>query len=336
MKKTFFSALAVCLLLSAGPAQAATPVLAWHRFQNSHHFSVFHRFHHSQRLFPVRRFRHFQRFHGWWGWGSGWGWYYPPYYGYGGYYRPYGYDYPSAEWARIDTDVDPEEARVYLDGRYIGIADDFDGWPDRLYLKPGRYRLEFRLEGYEPLVVEVDARPGMKLDVKDKMRKIPGAKQYGSYGTPKPEGGVRRYWAKRKDVAESVTDEDEISGYSPRRGGEDAEVESGSAESRSEGSRDSWRDKPGREVRSQETKSPTELRAAKPRLRLHVEPPDAAVYVDDRFVGTAEEVNSLERGVSVSPGKHAVTVSRPGFKEKTIDVEVREGQGEKLEVSLSR
>ena len=72
------------------------------------------------------------------------------------------------------------------------------------------------------------------------------------------------------------------------------------------------------------------------RLRLNVEPSDAAVYVDNRFVGTAEEVNSLERGVSIAPGKHTVTVSRPGFRDKTMDVTVEQGRTEELEISLNR
>jgi uncharacterized membrane protein len=68
---------------------------------------------------------------------------------------------------------------------------------------------------------------------------------------------------------------------------------------------------------------------------MNVEPSDAAVYVDNRFVGTAEEVNSLERGITVSPGKHSVTVSRPGFRDKTSDVTVEQGRTETLEISLS-
>src|ERR1700693_5551612 len=88
-----------------------------------------------------------------WGWGW-WGW--PGYYGYYGYGPGYerGAYGPAAEWATIDTDVSPEEAQVYLDGRYIGTADDFDGNPDYLYLKPGRYRIEFPLGGYERLTGE--------------------------------------------------------------------------------------------------------------------------------------------------------------------------------------
>jgi hypothetical protein len=105
---------------------------------------------------------------GWgWGWG-GWGWGYPAYYpAYG--YPGYGYGYGPAVFARVKTDVDPEEARLYLDGRLIGTADDFDGYPDFLYLRRGHYRLEFRLDGYEPKTIEVDAEPGVTLRFDNKV-----------------------------------------------------------------------------------------------------------------------------------------------------------------------
>ena len=169
-------------------------------------------------------------------WGLGWGgglWGYPygyygyrsPYYGHYGYGRPYG-SYPSPEWAAIDTDVSPESAHVYLDGTYVGTADDFDGHPDYLYLKRGRYRLEFRLPGYEEKKIEVQARPGQKLTIDEGLRKIPGAKQYGSYDEPeRPEGELRRFWAKRQDVAQSVDDEEEIYGGRVEEGERDARYE---------------------------------------------------------------------------------------------------------------
>jgi hypothetical protein len=65
-----------------------------------------------------------------------------------------------------------------------------------------------------------------------------------------------------------------------------------------------------------------------------VSPPDAAVYVDDRFVGTAEEVGSLQVGLAVSSGKHTVTASRPGFADQSADVQIEPGATETVEISL--
>jgi hypothetical protein len=285
-------------------------------------------------------------FHWGWGWGYPYGYYgYSPYY-YGGYYRrPYG-GYPSPEWAAIDTDVSPESARVFLDGTYVGTADDFDGHPDFLYLKRGRYRIEFRLPGYEDQKIEIQARPGMKLRLDDDLRKIPGAKQYGSYDDPEHAGEIRRFWSKRRDVAESVDDEDEIYGGRVDRDRDrdyasDEDDLEDDAEDELEVRRedrvlsdpprrepDSWREPSGETRR--------ESGRAGARLRARVEPADAVIFLDDRFIGTAGEIGSLSRGVSVSPGRHTVTVSRPGYKDRTVQIEVEEDETEEIEVTLSR
>lgn len=286
-----------------------------------------------------------------WGWGGYWGpyaYYYPRpyYYGYhGGYYgRPYGYA-PSPDWAAIDTDVSPEGAYVYIDGTFIGTADDFDGYPDYLYLKRGNYRVEFRLPGYETKSIEVQARPGMKLSIDDGLRKIPGAKQYGSYEEPaRPEGDVRRFWGKRKDVAEAIDDDEQIYGRRPDRYDDnDREEDEEETEERAEKEREPEgeprRDSSG--VRSEEwrggrSESPKADSTEAARLRVSVEPSDAVVFLDDRFVGTAQEIASLPRGISVAPGKHTVTVSRPGYKDRTVEITVVAGETEEVEVELAR
>ena len=44
--------------------------------------------------------------------------------------------------------VEPEQARVYVDGYYAGIADDFDGIFQRLSIPPGRHEITVKLDGY--------------------------------------------------------------------------------------------------------------------------------------------------------------------------------------------
>ena len=72
----------------------------------------------------------------------------------------------------VDCDVNPDEAVVYADGRALGPADDFDGWPEYLYLKAGTYELEFRLEGYETYRVEVTVSPGSFLRIRHTLNKV--------------------------------------------------------------------------------------------------------------------------------------------------------------------
>jgi PEGA domain len=272
----------------------------------------------------------------WWGWGWGWGWGYPGYWGgyYGGYYGPAGYvtAAPGA-WAAVDTDVSPEESRVFLDGRYIGTADDFDGYPDYLYLRPGHYKLEFRLEGFESREIEVDARAGVKLDVSEHLKKIPGAKQYGSYDTPTPEGGVQRFWGKEKgkDSSAAIQYETEApQGYQDYSDWRDR-PEAGQAPRQGE---ESEGGPAPQQVAPEPVRPPASV--TRGRILFRVEPPDAAVYVDDRFAGTAEELSSLSRGLQVAPGAHRIIVSRPGYGTESTQVDVTGGATETVEITLSR
>ena len=105
----------------------------------------------------------------WWGypaWGYG-GWGYPyPAYAYAPAYPAYA---PTVAWA--DTDIAPGKARVYLDGEYVGTADDFDGFPTYLSLEPGRHTVEFRLEGYRTMTRAVKVAAGSILNFDAKLEK---------------------------------------------------------------------------------------------------------------------------------------------------------------------
>ncbi|HET7290835.1 MAG TPA: PEGA domain-containing protein [Vicinamibacteria bacterium] len=70
-------------------------------------------------------------------------WWTPPYYGYGAYVHD-GYDAGS-----VRVLVDQHKARVYVDGYYAGIVDDFDGMFQRLHVAPGQHDITIKLEGYK-------------------------------------------------------------------------------------------------------------------------------------------------------------------------------------------
>ena len=88
------------------------------------------------------------------------------YYGTGGYY-PYGYtpDYyfnpiPGHYYGGLRITGAPREARVFADGYYVGIVDDFDGVFQHLNLEVGPHHIEIQLDGYAPVAFDVNIRPG--------------------------------------------------------------------------------------------------------------------------------------------------------------------------------
>ena len=74
------------------------------------------------------------------------------------------------------------------------------------------------------------------------------------------------------------------------------------------------------DVRSEPLPRPAGYRA---RMRFTVTPADAAVYVDDKYLGAGGNLAANARGVVTVPGAHAITVARPGYKTKTVRVNAR-------------
>ena len=78
------------------------------------------------------------------------------------------------------------------------------------------------------------------------------------------------------------------------------------------------------------------LPAERGRLRFEIQPADAAVYLDDEYIGTGRELAGLRRGVPADAGKHTVSVVRPGFVTKTIEVEAKPGAAIDVVVELEK
>jgi hypothetical protein len=101
--------------------------------------------------------------------------YYRPFPYWGPYaYPPSGYVYPEPRYldpsyGALDLDIKPENAAVYIDGDYLGVADHYDGFPRYLWLREGTYRLVLHLGGYETMVRDVRVRPGEVIAMRDRM-----------------------------------------------------------------------------------------------------------------------------------------------------------------------
>ncbi len=98
-----------------------------------------------------------------WGWsiGIGFGYGYP--YGYAGYGYPYGYyGYPgyAPNYGGVKIAGAPGDASVFVDGYYVGVADDFDGTFQQINLEAGPHHIEVTKEGAPPAAVDVNIRPG--------------------------------------------------------------------------------------------------------------------------------------------------------------------------------
>ena len=289
------------------PAQAGRPVSAAHPI-------VVHPRPHP----PAAHYRPYYGYGAYWGWGPAWGWWGSPYWWGPSVVAVYD-QRPSGppRHAVVKTDVTPEEAEVYLDGQYIGRADDFDGFPDVLYLGPGAYRLEFRHPLHEPLLKEIDARAGAVIRIDKKMSLAPGKGKLDAFDPPDRGTPLGRVF--HKTATGTLEKGDPVEAPPPPEPAEVERIPEDAPRESAEGG----------------TPPPTET-VKKARIRFDVSPRDAAVYLDDRYLGAADELLAIRRGLVVSPGKHTVTVVRPGYTPQTVTVDVGPGESDEVEVELER
>lgn len=81
-----------------------------------------------------------------------------------------------------------------------------------------------------------------------------------------------------------------------------------------------------------DTTLPTPTETAE--LKISVKPGRAAVFIDDRFIGHADEFDGLGRGLLVTPDKHKVRIALPGYQTFETEVTVRPHQKLKIETEL--
>lgn len=82
------------------------------------------------------------------------GWYGP----YDPWYGPYYYPPPDYGWLR--TNIEPNDAEVWVDGTYSGHAYDYDGPVNHLRLPLGGHSADFRMPGYQSFSTDFRVNPG--------------------------------------------------------------------------------------------------------------------------------------------------------------------------------
>jgi hypothetical protein len=292
------------LIILAGFAAAAAPARADHRGghggRTGHVRSVpYHHYGGSVVIRPSLGF--------YWGpgWGS-WGWYDPWWYG-----PRWGYTvaYPNqvyGDYGALDCDVSPERAEVWVDGKKLGVADDYDGFPTYLWLQKGTYDVVFYLPGYKTIARQYTIYPGLVIDVEDKM-------ETGEATHPLDIGPKSH---ERRD-ARLQADRERLERWQRQQ-----------AEQRLGGPEEQPR------ARDERRGSGVDARVEPGRITIQVQPEDASVYLDGRFLGTGRELSGLRAGLIVDPGSHKIQVVRPGSQPADRTVEVASGKEVAVEIDL--
>jgi hypothetical protein len=70
----------------------------------------------------------------------------------------------------LSFDISPAAAGVYVDGQYVGTADQFAPSEPPLTLAPGRHHIEIREPGFEVIAFDVDILPGQVVPYQGDLR----------------------------------------------------------------------------------------------------------------------------------------------------------------------
>jgi hypothetical protein len=228
-------------------------------------------------------------------------WWTPPYYGHGAYVRTY------RDTGSVRLLVDERKARVYVDGYYAGIVDDYDGLFQRLHISPGHHDITLKLEGYKTHNFSVYVPYDGTLKLRWEMEHGEGHDGTGdpTLAPPRREGRPARY---------------EGEDYERR----DAERERARDEARLE-------DREGVAL-SEAERSSREEPVGSGTVRFEVRPSDASIYVDGAFQGTGRDLRQLE----LKAGSHRVEIVKPGYRTYERDVTVAAAEFVDLNVELER
>jgi len=227
----------------------------------------------------------------------------------------------------LDLDVSPEEAQIYVDGNYVGVADDYDGFPTFLWLEEGTYDLAIYRSGYETIFRQYTVYPGIVIDVEDRMRR--GESVHPEQMQPKATINRDERIRRNREREEEVRREDE-------RGHEDDLWESETRDSERSYPSESAPEAESGDSVSGDMVSGAPVSGDIARLLLEVQPSDAVVYLDGNFLGTGSEVQGLRAGLVVDPGQHTLEVVRPGYETREVEISLSAGERVDLMIELDR
>lgn len=221
--------------------------------------------------------------------GAQWGWGYPPY--------PYGGYRLSQPDASVRLDVKPRDAKVYVDGYFAGIVDEFDGALQRLHVTPGQHEIVIYKEGYRSVRERLYLSPNASRKLVHDLDKLAAGEPEEPLPVPvaepngppePPDRPVPPREAGRRPPA--------------RRGG-------------SPGPRASQSGSTGA-------------------VAIRVQPDDAEILIDgERWAGGSDDERLV---VQLAEGPHHIEVQKNGYRRATLDVDVRRGETTPVNVSLAR
>lgn len=188
---------------------------------------------------------------------------------------------------RITFNIDPDDAEILLNGRFIGLAYEFTSEEAPLILSSKNNELVLRKRGYEETAVDLWNYDGLDILVKETLTPIEG---YGESLEKEEE----------KPVAEKNPPKvEEIKEMPPQ------------------------------------PPPPPEPSAEPVQVTLSIQPVEAVVYLDGKFLAVIPE-NGKITNLRLIPGEYLIEIWKPGFETLRKKISLAEGKPADLVLSLKK
>ena len=229
-------------------------------------------------------------------------------------------------WLRLD--ILPREASVYIDGKYAGKGSEFVEGKKLLPVSPDSHTLRFEAEGFQSAVINLKVNPLQTLDVTEHLQA--GGAATAAPSSPPPS-------------SPSISPSRQ-SGRTPppmRQPYSAPPVNRGNAgQKASAGPRNDVHPPfPPQSETPPSNPSPgvaEDVQFGRITVQFEHATSDAAIYVDDKFMGVSDA--SIPEFVinDVPPGKHTVAVTKPGYAHFEEEITVSPSQSKSVKAVMRK
>jgi hypothetical protein len=261
-------------------------------------------------------FGYYGGYYPWFYWGAfspyWYPWFYPPY-----PWSGYGYGYPYYPQSSVRVEVTPREAKVFVDGYFAGVVDDYDGTFQRLHVTPGKHDILIYLEGYHSLKQSFYLSPDSTYKIKGEMVKLAAG------DPPEPPPPAPPPQQMRQDQGGPPPNQSEMPPFG--QGGPPPLGQGGPPPTGIEA-------QPGGPPQSSNPPPMEPPNTRFGRVIVRAQPLDAEIYIDGEHWLTPDTADRLV--VNLAAGRHHIEVHKIGFDSFSTEVDVRPGESTPINVSL--
>lgn len=215
---------------------------------------------------------------------------------------PYDMDWDHPEY-RVILVIEPEDAHVLLNGKWIGDAYEFSTYESALVLRSRNNEIIIKKEGFVEEVIDLYDFSSRKITVRIKMMKDkeyreerrPARRKRPRRERPQKDGDVKWPEPPKKQKVDKETDKPEYKAKTA----------------------------PPRDIPDEVKTGKQEQPVTVVQVILDIQPAEASIYLDGKFWGIAPPSGKIE-SLRLKSGKYSLEVVKPGFLPYTKKLNIKD------------